>query len=345
MQVKPAEIEAWLRRPDAAAAVVVHGPDAGLVSERARAYAQATGIALDDAFACIRFDAGELDSAPGRLVNELRTLGMFGGKRLVWVRNAGPQKELVEALALAEAGEAEALLLIEAGDLKQASALRVAAEAGRRTAALACYADDSRSLDTLIDAECAAADKRIALDARAALKERLGGDRLASRGEIAKLILFVGERPAIGVDDVEAIIGDASALSVDAAVDGVLAGDPARFDSAYAKAMAAGQAPFVVLAAAMRQMQMLLLMRAAMDRDGRSAAAAVAAAKPPVFFARRALVETALARRDAGGYAAALDRLQAAVLATRRTPELAAETARLALLGIALTGRPAGRNR
>lgn len=340
MQLKANEVDSWLKRPDPRiGAVLVYGPDRGLVSERGRAFAERSGLALDDPFSVIRLDAGEIDGDPGRLLGELRTVAMFADRRLVWVRNASGQKEIAEALALVEAGGTDALVLVEAGDLKKTSALRQSAEAGKRSIALPCYADDTRGLDALIDAECLAAGKTMTLDARAAARERLGGDRLASRGEIAKLILYAGDRQRIEAEDVMAIIGDASAMSVDTAVDAILAGDAARFDAAYAKVVQAGQHPFVVLAAVMRQFQALAQMRAAMDRDARSAAAVIATARPPVFFARKSLMETALTRLTGSLIGAALDRLQQAVLSTRRMPELAVESSRQVLLGLALANR------
>ncbi len=344
MQIKAGEIDGWLKRPDRRiVGVLVYGPDRGLVAERGRAFAQACGVPLDDPFSVIRLQASEIDADPGRLLGELRTVAMFAARRLVWVRDAGAQKELVEALATVEAGDADAILLIEAGDLRKSSTLRSTAEGGRQIAALPCYADDSRSLDALIDAECAAAGKALTLDARTALRSRLGGDRLASRGEIEKLLLYVGDASRIEAEDVEAIIGDASAQSVDAVVDSVLAGDVAGFDRAFSKAVLAGQHPFVALSAMMRQLQTLSLMRASMDRDGKTASAAVSAARPPVFFARKGLVESALQRASGNALAAGLDRLQAAVLATRRYPEITDEHARLALLVLTLDFRPKSR--
>ncbi len=344
MQIKAGEIDGWLKRPDRRiAGVVVYGPDRGLVAERGRIFAEACGVPLDDPFSVIRLQAAEIDADPGRLLGELRTLAMFAARRLVWVRDAGAQKELVEALATIEAGETDAILLVEAGDLRKSSPLRTAAEGGRQTIALPCYADDSRSLDALIDADCTAAGKTLTLDARAALRARLGGDRLASRGEIEKLLLYAGEATRIEAEDVEAIIGDASAQSVDAVVDAVLNGDVAGFDRAFSKAIQSGQHPFVALSAMMRQFQSLVLMRAAMDRDGKSAAAAVSAARPPVFFVRKGLVETALQRTGGNALAAGLERLQAAVLATRRYPDIADEHARLALLALTLGFRKKSR--
>src|SRR5690606_33809910 len=95
-----------------------------------------------------------------------------------------------------------------------------------------------------------------------------------------------------------------------------------------------GSQAYLVLAAAIRQMQSLQLLSAGMT--GRNAAAVVAAARPPVFFARRKLVERLLERWPSEALQRGLARLQAAVLAMRRRPELAVEIARQALLGIAI---------
>lgn len=340
MQLRTGEIDGWLRKPDPRiGAVLVYGPDRGLVSERARAYAGHCGVPLDDPFSTVRLEGAEIEADPGRLDVELSTVGMFSDRRLVWVRGASAQKALPDALRMVEAGDSTALLLIEAGDLKKGTALRAAAESGARAIAIPCYADDARALDTLIDTAFAAAGKLLTLEARHLLRQRLGGDRLASRAEIDKLIAYAGDAPRIEPGDVEAVIGDASALSLDAAVDAILEGDRNRFDEAFTRAMRAGQAPFLVLAAAMRQFQALAMMRADMDRNGRAAAAAVQAARPPVFFARRRAVEAALDRFTAESIGRVLDRLHHAVLDTRRNPALEAETARYALMALFSAGR------
>ncbi|MDO9306698.1 MAG: DNA polymerase III subunit delta, partial [Mesorhizobium sp.] len=92
-QKKAHEVEAWIARPDPAVRVVlIYGPDRGLVSERAAAFAMRTGLPLDDAFAVIRYDASDLEQDPGRLIDEARMVSMFGGERLIWIRNAGTHK-------------------------------------------------------------------------------------------------------------------------------------------------------------------------------------------------------------------------------------------------------------
>lgn len=339
-QKKAHEVDAWLRRPDPSTPIILlYGPDRGLVSERARHYAAATGIPLDDPFSVMRIDAADLDQQPGRLVDEARTIPMFSDRRLIWIRNAGQHKALADEvkLLLAEPPR-EAIVLIEAGDLKKGAALRACVEAAGGGMALPCYADEGRSIDALIDEEMGKAGMTISLEARQTLKRSLGGDRLASRGEIEKLVLYALGQASIGVEDVVASTGDAAALSVDELVDAVLDGRTADLDALYARLVSAGSQVFVVLAATTRQFQLLHLLRSAMAETGQGAAAAVAGARPPVFFSRRRIVEAALLRWNADALARILGRLQAAVLLTRRRPDLAVVATRQTLLAIALDG-------
>lgn len=337
-QKKAHEVDSWLARPDPKARIVlVYGPDRGLVSERAALYAAKTGLSLDDPFSVIRYDASELEQDPGRLLDEARMVPMFGGERLLWLRNAGAHKGVADAVKeLAATPPQDAILLIEAGDLKKAAPLRSIAETAASAMALPCYADEERSVDALLDAELTRAKIAIATDARQALRRRLGGDRLATRGEIEKLLLYCQGAGQITLLDVEASSGDVSASSVDQAIDAVLSGALADLDRALQRFVESGTHPQVVLGAAMRQFQGLETMRRAVDFAGAQPAAAVAGARPPVYFGRKKRVENAVSAWTAESIARALVRLQDTVLQTRRRPDLSAAIVRQCLLAIAI---------
>jgi len=337
-QKKAHEVEGWIARPDPAVRVVlIYGPDRGLVSERAAAFAKRTGLPLDDAFSVIRYDASDLEQDPGRLIDEARMVSMFGGERLIWIRNAGTHKGFSDALKdLLDKPSRDAITLIEAGDLKKAAPLRDMVERADAAMALPCYVDEERSLDGVIDSELARAGKTMAADARHALRRRLGGDRLATRGEIEKLILYCGEKPVVDLEDVIASSGDVSASSVDQAIDAALAGSLAELDLALRRSQESGTHAQAILGAAMRQFQGLEILRRNVDIGGAQPAAAVAGARPPVFFSRRKLVEGALGTWNGASIARALTRLQESILATRHRPELAGAIVRETLMAIAV---------
>lgn len=335
-QKKSNEVDGWLARPDPAIAIVlVYGPDRGLVSERAKLYASKTGLDLDDPFAVVKLDAGEVESDPGRLIDEATTVSMFGGRRLIWLRNAGAHKGTAEALKfLADKPPQDAIVLIEAGDLKKNAPIRTVAESAKAAMALPCYPDESRSIDQLVDQELQAANMTITLDARQLFKSQVGGDRLASRGEMQKLMLYCAGQTTIEINDVAASLGDVASVSADQVVDAILQGKLAEMDEKMLRAISGGTAPFLLLSTTMRQFQILSTLRSEMDVSGRSASTIVAGARPPVFFARRSIVENALTRWTSEMLAQALDRLQQTVLLTRRRPELSVELTRQALLAL-----------
>lgn len=316
---------------------LVYGPDRGLVSERAKLIATAAKIPLDDPFAVIRLDAATIQADPARLADEALTVSMFGGDRLVWIKDAGNEKGLVDALKAVAAKPLEAVtLIIEADDLKPTSALRALCENAQTIMALPCYADDARAIDRLIDTEMAAAGLTISIEARALLKNSLGGDRLASRNEIEKLILYCRGQGRVNEADVVAAIGDVSAASVDELVDAMLGGDPVKLDDAFGRVTGRGTSVQAVLSTVMRQLNGLLEQRFGMERDGKSAAAAIASARPPVFFARKPLVERVLGATSVSVLLRYLERIQQTVLESRKNAALAEAICHRALLSITL---------
>src|SRR5919205_868682 len=156
--LKTSEIDAFVARPDSARAVVlVFGPDAGLVSERADAIVRASVDDTNDPFALVRLDGDALASDPARLVDEATTVPLFGGRRAIRLRAGG--RNIVPAVeAVLGARLQDCRIVIEAGDLKRGAALRALCERAKNAVAIPCYADAERDIGRLIDDEMRAAD-------------------------------------------------------------------------------------------------------------------------------------------------------------------------------------------
>ena len=337
-QKKAHEVDSFLKNPGKGWAVtLVYGPDWGLVSERALAVAKASGVDLADPFSLIQLTADMIAEDPGKLIDEANTISMFGGSRLIWVKGGSNDKKFVEAARhLAQNPPLGCTLLIEADDLKKTALLRTAIEGADRAMALPCYADDARALDRLIDEELSQAGKSISLEARALLKQSLGGDRMSSRQELGKLMLYAMDKRQIELDDVTEAVAEAASSSVDDAVDAMIAGDAAAFEREFARLIANGTAPYQFIRTAMRQFYMLASLRKQVEQDGKTIAAAVAGARPPLFFGRKAMVENALGKLRLSWVAETLDRLQSANLESRKMSALSASIVHRALLGIAI---------
>jgi DNA polymerase III subunit delta len=334
--IKASDVDSFLARPDPARPVLlIFGPDAGLVSERASALIKASVDDVNDPFALVRLEAEELSANPARLAEEAQTIPLFGGRRAVWAkagsRNIAPAIEMALRLP-----QSECRVVIEAGDLRRNSPLRVVCERAGNAAALPCYLDTERDLGRLIDVEMRVAGLTLRPDARAMLIPLLGGDRAASRNELRKLALYANGRGEIDVDDVAAVVSDASTLALDDLVDTAFAGWPAELEAQLAKVRAAGSPVGSVFFAAQRQLAQLHKWRTAIEGG---APFSIDSVQPPLHFRRKGAVEAALKQWNAARLTAAMAELADAVLASRRTSALADTIAERALLSLAVKAR------
>lgn len=337
-EIKSHEFEGFLQRSAAAYSLfVIYGPDRGLVSERASQIAAKSGVALDDPFSLIKLDIGDLQKDPGRLMDEAGSIGLFGGEKLIWIRGAANEKYLVDSLQLLAAKPPEGTsVIVEAGDLKKGSLLRKVVEGARTVAVIPCYADDARALNALIDNELAAEGLRITPAARQALVELIGGDRIASRNEVRKLALYCRGMDTIEEHHVDEIIGDASAISVDDAVDAILSGNTAAFLHAMQKITASKTAIFLVIQACLKQFQLLDTMRAEMDEKRLQAGQVIQTLGRHLHFRRKPIIEQALRTWSAEAIARETNRLHAAILQTRKRQSLEDSIALQTLLSTTL---------
>src|ERR1700749_867476 len=147
------EIDAYLARPDPGRPIILlYGPDAGLVRERADALLASAVDDPNDPFSLVKLDGDELSSEPSRLVDEAMTIPLFGGRRAIRVR-AGCRDFAGGIDARAEMTLKDCRIVIEAGELRPESPLRKACERARAAVAIGCYPDGERDLAKLIDAE------------------------------------------------------------------------------------------------------------------------------------------------------------------------------------------------
>ncbi len=317
--------------------LVIFGPDAGLVSERAQKAALRTKVPLDDPFSHVSLTASDLTTDPGRLVDEANAIGLFGGEKLVWIKGVANEKPILDGLAvLAEDPPESAWVIIEAGDLKKNAGLRKLAAAQKTITSVPCYSDDGRALNALIDEVLDKYQLRISQDARSLVLSQLGGDRRASRNEIEKLALYCANDGLIEHHHVTEIIGDASGLSVDDAVNAVFEGQKNKLLHAFSKITASKTPVFLILQAVLKQFQMLDLLKSQMDANGLSATATVAKFARNLHFKKKPIVERALHSWTQQNMQVQMNRLQTTILQSRQNATIEESVAFQLLLSITL---------
>lgn len=329
---KAAQAASFIRKPDTGCiAALVYGPDAALVSERARELTKVLARQHDPEAEVLRLDDRDLAENPDLIAIELQTQSLFGSRRIIHLR--GERRLDTARLKELFADEVDAKLVVEAGNLKPASPIRKLFEAEKNIAALPCYSDPGRDMAPLIDAELRIANVSISREAHAYLLSRLGANTNLARSECAKLATYVGSGNEATIDDVDAVVGNVSDGMADtlavAVADGRLTLALAQFD----EMMAAGQSPYVALAALTRHFQKLHQVCAAIE-GGKPAKAAVSGFRPPLHFKMQdSLIANARKWSEAGA-AHVIAQLNKAVQATRLSPRLELELTERLMMGI-----------
>jgi DNA polymerase-3 subunit delta len=265
-------------------AVLVFGPDAGLVQERAEKLMKSVVPDLTDPFNISELSEAMLSADPARLTDEVAAISMMGGRRAIRVRGAG--NGLVGLFeTLLEGVPGDALVVVEAGDLSKGTGLRKLFEEDDAAAAIACYADTARSLEELVRDALRAEGLSIAPDALADAVSRLGSDRGVSRRELEKLAIFCQGQKSVSLDDVRAVMGDEAEARTEEASDAAGGGDFARLDLALERLWTADMSAVAVIRGALGHFQRLALVKENVTR-GENLDSAMRKLRPPVHFLR-----------------------------------------------------------
>lgn len=247
-------------------------------------------------------------SDPAILADEAAAIGLFGGRRALWVEPAGD--ELLPAVeALLEAAATESPVIAIGGALRKTSPLLKLAESHAIALAHISYEPDERDSQRIVDELARSEGLRLGPGVAARLASAAGNDRGVIAQEVAKLALYCGatvERPVeAGTDALDEIgagnEGEWLRLG-DLALAGDLNGLSRELDSSAADAD-----PIGVLRALQRRLLMLAPIRARVDRGERPHDAVTSAGKV-VFWKDKSLVTRQIGLWDSKALARIIER-------------------------------------
>ena len=333
-------------------AVLVYGRDEGMVRERAQILARQIVEDVNDPFSAIRLDADEVKRDPALVADELAAMSMMGGRRLVRLERAADAVatsvetalDLVstESMAGAEVGN---FLLVTAGELAAGSKLRKLFERSRIALAMPCYGDEAGDVEALVRAALATGNVTIEPAAMSFLTGNLGGDRLATRNELDKLMLYMkGREPArVTLEDAVACIGDSAGMALGDIAAAVTGGDVRQLDLLFERAETRAESPVAILRAVSRRMVQCNLVCGLME-EGLGCGEAVNRLKPKLFFKDSDLFRTQAPAWRRKNAARALDILGEAEGQCKSTGLPDRAIAMRACMRIAASIQPRGRN-
>lgn len=334
MKLAAQRVEGFLRRPDPEIrAVLLYGPDSGLVRERAEILARSICPDLRDPFRVADLAAAILAGDPARLADEAAQISLIGGRRVVRVHEAGDATAPLFARFLADT-VGDALVIAEGGDLPARSALRRVFDDAPHAAAIACYPDSARDLAAVIREAFVAHRIGVSRDAIDFLVGHLGEDRLLTRSELEKLTLYAGDGGHVELDDARAVVADSAALSLDDAIMAAAEGNPATLDRTLARVFQEGESPVSVMRALLRHLQRLYQLSARIAA-GSSVEEALRSARPPVFFKQQDSYRRQLGHWNEARLRRALDHVMEAEFRMKLTGLPAETICREALFALA----------
>jgi DNA polymerase III subunit delta len=295
--------------PEGVFLFLIHGSDAGMVRERALSVIGKRVDDRHDPFQFVELSGDAVSADPLTLLDEANTRALFGGRRAILVETGA--KSVIPAItSLISAPPVDCTVVLTAGALKKDAPLRKLVEGAKQGAGVECLPDTEQDIHALVDRSLLEANLVASPEARALLLAALGEDRLMSRAEIAKLILYMHGREHVEAADVEAIVAHASSIASDRVVASAFGGDAgATLDAYFAQGGDAG----ALLFGAMRYALALHRAKLAIEREGGRTDAGVTSLYRAGFgFMHRALMEEQLRSWNASRLGALIELLREA---------------------------------
>lgn len=337
--IRPGDIERLVARGGGDyRLLLIHGPDEGLARLRVRALVEAILGSNADPLNRVELNSEALNADPGRLADETQAISMFGGHRVIIVRQAG---KLAKGIwqALLDTNDPVSPVILHADELAKSHALRNACESNPAVAVIACYPLEGRELEQAAQARLRAAGLSLSPQAATHLTDLLGADQSLSLQEIDKLALYCLGRSEVEIADIDAILTDTSASSAAEPIDIAFDGDLPGIEPAMQRCMRDGTSAAAILTLALNHVQTLhRLIRARSDNMLDQAMK-----QERLFFRREARIRRQAQSWSSAGLNRALETLSLAQAQARTSAALEETIVARALWAVALAARRAGR--
>ena len=283
MKIGYKDIDYFIKSPpNHIKAVLIYGPDQGLVKERSELIGKTVVPDLNDPFLVKDLSLSQISDDLTLLTDELNGMSMLGGRQLIRITQAD-DKALQSCKNALEDYDGDNFIIIEAGELGPRSPLRVFFEKEKNGAALPCYVEDGRGLEITIKNILNEEGKALNPDALNFLARNLKGDRLMIRREIEKLALYAHDKPTISLEDCEQAIGIRGETGFNEVVFAVANGNLKELEKKLNQAFDEGFPPQALIRSLQNHLKRLYLAKLFV-MEGKNSKEAMESIHPKVFF-------------------------------------------------------------
>ena len=247
MIYKAGQIERFYKKPDdSVKAWIIYGANEGLIAEYVKNLTKAIAPDIFDPFQVVYLNGDDVNADAGVLIGEFNAQSLMGGRRVIVIKDADNNLTKVFKTMFEDA-KSDTLVIAYSSTLNKKSSLVALGEAREDMGVIACYDDRDEDVFSTVRGKLNENGYSINNEALQLLCSRLSNDRKTNLGEIEKLITYMGDKKAVGSDDVRAVVSDASASSSDDVCYFTAGGDKEKALRAYQKMINEGNEPISIV--------------------------------------------------------------------------------------------------
>lgn len=281
MKIPPKDIDKFiLNVPKSIKAILLYGPDNGLVRIRGDVLAESRNLAG-------RFNYDQIKNNPIILLDTLNSQSLFGEdsskEKILSIECNGAS--FTEGFSrILKTPEYQGLLVFYAGDLGTDSALRKFFEVNNSVAAVACYQDDIASVSKLI--QQIFKEKQISIDysvVQLLVNSIAIGNRMLVINEIEKICLFLGDKKSVVEEDLQGYLESQGEITLDKLCYKISLKEVKEIEYLLVKLQNTGHNLVSITRMIIRHFYRLYQVKHLIE-EGKTEQQAMASLYPPVFF-------------------------------------------------------------
>ncbi len=286
MRISSKDIDLIIKKPAKPfLAYFLHGPDAGLIEERANTLAHVFSSNLEDPFSVSKLTGKEVQADPALLADALNSMSLIGTTKVVLL--SGTSSELGSSVrANIEYLNTDCRLIIKARDSTKKHSLVTLCEKHPQIASIACYPDEDRNLQQFVRTNLSEHGINVSIELIDYISKKLSADRAINRGEIEKLALYAANTKTIEQQEIDSLIGDNTSQLIDKLVNAVFDGKTEKLGFLLEKTRVEEIQPIVIIRFFQSYLKILISVGAGKE-SGLSTTEAIGNLRPPIYFKRK----------------------------------------------------------
>ncbi len=335
--VKPYELDRNKFLLDNKRVALIHGSNISRISATGKKIAGLVCDDLDDPLNTLEIGQKQLMDNPGILLDEGQAISMFGGRKIIWIKEnaASLLKQLKLFLQL---DSVEAFVIIETGQLTKTSPLKKLCEKSQNSISIACYDYTRAEIMAIIQSQISKNNLTISNENLQYLIETTGSDELHIEAEINKLVAYCSQTGEITAKDIEVLCSDPETSSINQICDQLFTRTAKQGLTGFRHAVSTGIPASQILSRIAAHIATLQKIHAAARRNN-SLDAAMKSIRPPIFYKRQSSFKNQLNIWSPNQLASAARTVQTAIEKARNNSAIELEICERALLSLSAAAR------